>query len=83
MSDIHIRTEGLAGRITLTREKALNALSPAMSVAIAKVLDHWRDDPLVRLVMIDAAGAILPRFTPLAGLATLARGKTSGGRNMR
>lgn len=56
MSDIHIRTEGLAGRITLTREKALNALSPAMSVAIAKVLDHWRDDPLVRLVMIDAAG---------------------------
>lgn len=56
MSDIHIRTEGLAGRITLTREKALNALSPAMSVAIATALDRWRDDPLVRLVMIDAAG---------------------------
>jgi enoyl-CoA hydratase len=56
MSDIHIRTEGRAGRITLTREKALNALSPAMSVAIATALDLWRDDPLVRLVMIDAAG---------------------------
>ncbi|GKY89626.1 enoyl-CoA hydratase/isomerase family protein [Sinisalibacter aestuarii] len=56
MSDIRIRTAGRAGRITLARPEALNALSPAMSIAIEEALDAWRDDPAVALVVIDAEG---------------------------
>ena len=54
--DIHIRKEGRAGRITLTRPKALNALSYAMCTAIEAALDGWRDDDDVALVVIDAEG---------------------------
>lgn len=56
MADIAIRTEGRAGRITLTRPQALNALSHAMANAIADALDAWRDDPAVDLVLIDGEG---------------------------
>ena len=56
MSDIHIRKQGRTGRITLTRPKALNALSYQMCLAISKVLDDWRDDDDVALVLIDAEG---------------------------
>ncbi|PKQ13165.1 MAG: enoyl-CoA hydratase [Alphaproteobacteria bacterium HGW-Alphaproteobacteria-1] len=54
--DIHIRREGRAGRITLTRPKALNALSYDMALAIEAALDDWRDDENVALVLIDAEG---------------------------
>jgi len=54
--DIHIRKEGRAGRITLTRPKALNALSYDMCGAIEAALDAWRDDEDVALVLIDAEG---------------------------
>ncbi|MET4129348.1 enoyl-CoA hydratase/isomerase family protein [Roseovarius sp. MBR-6] len=54
--DIHIRKEGRAGRITLTRPKALNALSYDMAMAIEAALDDWRDDEGVALVLIDAEG---------------------------
>jgi len=54
--DIHIRTEGRAGRITLTRPKSLNALSYEMCLAIERALDAWRDDDAVALVLIDAEG---------------------------
>lgn len=54
--DISIRVEGKAGRITLTRPKALNALSYEMCLAIEKALLEWRDDDAVELVMIDAEG---------------------------
>lgn len=56
MSDIDIRTEGRAGRITLTRPRALNALTHAMARAIAAALEAWADDPAVALVLIDAEG---------------------------
>jgi enoyl-CoA hydratase len=56
MSDIVIRIEGRAGRITLNRPKALNALTYPMVTAIATALDGWRDDPRVGLVLIDAEG---------------------------
>lgn len=56
MSDVHIRKSGRAGRITFTREAALNALNPEMSIALEGALDAWRDDPEVVLVIIDAAG---------------------------
>lgn len=54
--DIHIRTEGRAGRITLNRPKALNALGYDMCLAIEEALDAWADDDSVALVIIDGAG---------------------------
>ena len=56
MSDIHIRIEGRAGRITLTREKALNALTYDMCLAIDAALKNWADDDRVALILLDAAG---------------------------
>ena len=54
--DIHIRKDGCAGRITLHRPKALNALTYQMCLDIEAALDAWRDDDAVRLVIIDAEG---------------------------
>ncbi len=56
MSDISIRKTGRAGRITLTRPKALNAMSYDMCLAIEKALDNWATDDDVALVIIDAEG---------------------------
>ena len=54
--DIDIRKIGRAGRITLHRPKALNALTYPMAVAIEKALHDWRGDDGVDLVIIDAEG---------------------------
>ena len=56
MSDISIRKVGHAGRITLTRPKALNALTYEMMMAIDAALGDWADDPELALVVIDAEG---------------------------
>jgi len=56
MSDIDIRITGHAGRITLTRPQALNAMTYEMCLAIEDALDRWRDDPSVVLVVLDAQG---------------------------
>lgn len=56
MSDINIRIVGCAGRITLTRPKALNALSYDMATAIEAALAAWVNDDAVKLVIIDATG---------------------------
>jgi enoyl-CoA hydratase/carnithine racemase len=56
MSDIDIRVEGRAGRITLNRPAALNAATYDMVQAVEAALDGWRDDPAVALVVMDAAG---------------------------
>ncbi len=56
MSDIDIRTTGRAGRITLTRPKALNALTYDMCGAIETALRNWREDDTVDLVILDAEG---------------------------
>ena len=56
MSDIVIRTEGRAGRITLNRPAALNALTAAMAEALGQALDRWQADDRVEIVLIDAAG---------------------------
>ena len=56
MSDISIRKEGKAGRITLTRPEALNALSYDMCLAIDAALIDWIDDDEVALIVIDAEG---------------------------
>jgi enoyl-CoA hydratase len=56
MSDISIRVEGRAGRITLMRAQALNALTYDMVLAIEAALDAWRNDEAVALVLLDAEG---------------------------
>ncbi|MBK5933239.1 enoyl-CoA hydratase [Rhodovulum imhoffii] len=56
MSDIAIRREGRIGRITLTRPKALNALSYEMCLEIEAALKAWAGDEAVRMVLIDAEG---------------------------
>lgn len=56
MSDINIRVTGKAGRITLTRGKALNALSYDMCMAIDAAMRAWAMDDAVKLVVIDAEG---------------------------
>ena len=56
MSDVVVRVEGVAGRITLTRPKALNALTHGMVREIHRALDAWRDEPRVTCVVIDGAG---------------------------
>ena len=55
MSDIDIRIEGRAGRITLNRPTALNALTYDMALAIEAAIDDWRNAG-VDLVLIDAVG---------------------------
>lgn len=56
MTDLSIRVEGRAGRVTFTRPQALNALSYAMCKALDAALRAWADDPAVALVVIDAEG---------------------------
>ena len=56
MSDIDIRISGPAGRITLTRPEALNAMTYEMCMSIDAALRAWRDDEAVKLVIFDAEG---------------------------
>ena len=55
-AEVLIRIEGRAGRLTLNRPKALNALTLDMVREIAAALNAWRDDPAVALVVLDGAG---------------------------
>lgn len=54
--DILIRKDGRAGRITLNRPKALNALTYDMCMAIDAALKDWATDDDVALLVIDGAG---------------------------
>ena len=54
--DLRIERRGRAGRITLTRPQALNALSEAMVAEIDAALRRWADDAAVQVVVIDAEG---------------------------
>lgn len=56
MSDVVVRIEGVAGRITLNRPQALNALTHGMVREIHRALDAWRDDTRVTRIVIDGAG---------------------------
>jgi 3-hydroxyisobutyrate dehydrogenase len=56
MADIHIRKTGHAGRITLQRPKALNALTYQMCLDIDAALKAWAKDDEVLLIVIDAEG---------------------------
>ena len=54
--EVLIRREGRAGRITMNRPKALNALTYPMVGRIRAALEAWKDDPAVELVLLDDAG---------------------------
>lgn len=58
MADISCRVEGRAGRITLTRPQALNALSYEMCKVLDAALVAWVRDPAVALIVIDAEGSL-------------------------
>src|SRR5690606_29429138 len=55
-SEIIARVDDGVGHLTLDRPRALNALGYSMLGEIADVLDAWRLDPTVRLVLLDGAG---------------------------
>jgi len=55
-SECIIRVEGRAGRITLNRPDALNALTYGMLTDIVGALAAWQSDPAVELVILDGAG---------------------------
>ena len=54
--DAHIRIDGRAGRITLDRAQALNALTHQVCIDTLAALDAWEGDERVRLVILDAVG---------------------------
>lgn len=56
VDEVLVRREGRAGRITMNRPKALNALTYAMVGRIWAALAAWKDDPAVQLVLLDGAG---------------------------
>ncbi|WP_313135726.1 enoyl-CoA hydratase/isomerase family protein [Paracoccus jeotgali] len=56
MTELLIRKDRRAGRMTFNRPQALNALSHEMARTIHRTLDEWRDDDSVDLVIIDAEG---------------------------
>ena len=56
MPDINLRVHGKAGRITLQRPKAMNAMTYEMCLAIEKALIEWKHDSNVELIIIDAQG---------------------------
>ncbi len=54
--DLIAEVRGRAGRITLNRPKALNALTREMTLDMTRALLAWRDDPAVQCVVVDGAG---------------------------
>ncbi len=54
--EVLIRVEGRAGRITMNRPKALNALTLDMVRRIWTALLAWKDDAAVSVVILDGAG---------------------------
>ena len=54
--DLIVRQDGRAGRITLNRPKALNALTYEQAIAIERILDEWAADDSVHVVIVDGAG---------------------------
>lgn len=55
MSDVLTVKEGFAGRLRLNRPKALNSLNRQMVRDMSRALIEWRDDPDVRIILIDHA----------------------------
>lgn len=56
MSEVLTRIEGAVGRLSLNRPQALHALNTAMCAEITRALQTWRDDPSVKLILLDHTG---------------------------
>jgi enoyl-CoA hydratase len=56
MADIEFEQRGVLGLVTLTRPKAMNALTHAMALALEAQLDAWAEDGGVAVVAIRGAG---------------------------
>ena len=54
-SDVITIKRGQAGCLRLNRPKALNSLNRQMARDMASALVEWRDDPEVRIILIDHA----------------------------
>lgn len=54
--EIRFERSGKAGIVTLTRPKALNALTHRMIKALSAALTAWEDDPDVEVVILKAEG---------------------------
>ncbi len=54
--ELIVLRRGRAGRITLNRPGALNALTHAMIRDMTRALNEWRDDPDIGWVIVDGAG---------------------------
>src|SRR3546814_1143252 len=52
-ADVTIRAHGRVGHITLTRPRAINALTLEMCEAMSAALLEWRTDPAVEAVIVD------------------------------
>ncbi|TCZ66119.1 enoyl-CoA hydratase/isomerase family protein [Roseicella aquatilis] len=50
------RREGAAGTLLMNRPKTLNALDIEMIRGFQAAIDAWKDDPAVRLVVLEGAG---------------------------
>jgi enoyl-CoA hydratase len=55
-AEILVRREGRAGRLTLNRPKALNALTYGMVTRMWEALNAWAADPAVEMVLLDGTG---------------------------
>ena len=53
--EIRAHTDGQAGRLRLNRPRALHSLDRGMVQAMTRALLEWREDPKVRIVLIDHA----------------------------
>lgn len=69
---INAAREGAAGHLSLNRPKALHALDRGMVAAMTEALLAWRDDPGVRIVLIDHAEG--RGFCAGGDVVTIARG---------
>ena len=54
--EIRFERRGKAGLVTLTRPKALNAVSHRMVLALTRALESWEADETVDLVVVQAEG---------------------------
>jgi enoyl-CoA hydratase len=56
VSDLIVRTNGICGRITLNRPRALNAMTLDMVLEMSNALGTWARDAKVEFVLVDGAG---------------------------
>jgi enoyl-CoA hydratase len=56
MTDLIVTKQGVAGRATLNRPKALNAITHQMLLDLETAMQDWATDDNVKLALIDAVG---------------------------